>query len=399
MAFQLKHIGFAAFLLVGGLFGWYGYFYFIDDTPAQISIGGVESGGYYSGEVKCSVSANKSGEVSLCLDGQPLVDKFKIKGGAQEYPFAIQSQRIANGEHTLRVEFVESTFKKKGVVHDEPFYVDNTPLQAAFVKSESEYKVFQGRTLHVQFQVNKQIKEARINTLSSSYEAFPESELSTIYETYIPITCEQNPNEYLLDVAITDRVGNTLSLDNKFQVVVFPFKKHTLHVTAEKVAEEKGLGQPNAAERERVLEELAKNSPKQKLWNGAFCTPIDIARVSVDFGTVRTTQEKGRYKHKALDVVNTPRAVVWASQDGIVALKDRFEDAGNAVVIDHGWGLLSLFYHLEDFADIEVGQKITQGNPVGTIGKSGYATGYHLHWEMRMNNIAIDPMQWTKSNF
>ena len=53
----------------------------------------------------------------------------------------------------------------------------------------------------------------------------------------------------------------------------------------------------------------------------------------------------------------------------------------------------------EDFADIEVGQKVAKGNPVGTMGKTGYAQGYHLHWEMRLNNIAIDPMQWTKANF
>ena len=69
------------------------------------------------------------------------------------------------------------------------------------------------------------------------------------------------------------------------------------------------------------------------------------------------------------------------------------------MVLDHGYGVLSMFFHLEDFADIQVGQKVRKGNPIGTLGKTGYATGYHLHWEMRVNNIAIDPMQWTKANF
>ena len=86
-------------------------------------------------------------------------------------------------------------------------------------------------------------------------------------------------------------------------------------------------------------------------------------------------------------------------QGGTIVLKERFEDAGNTVVIDHGWGVLSLFYHLEDFANITVGQKVAQGNPIGTLGKTGYATGYHLHWEMRVNNIAIDPLQWVKLTF
>ena len=91
-----------------------------------------------------------------------------------------------------------------------------------------------------------------------------------------------------------------------------------------------------------------------------------------------------------------PRSVVWAPQDGIVVMKDRFAPSGNTVIVDHGLGILSLFYHLEDFADIEVGQKILQGNPLGTIGKTGFATGYHLHWEMRINNTPVDPLQWIK---
>lgn len=103
--------------------------------------------------------------------------------------------------------------------------------------------------------------------------------------------------------------------------------------------------------------------------------------------------------HKALDVINLPKSVVWATQDGVVALKERYDVSGNTVVIDHGHGILSLFYHLDDFADLEVGQKIAQGKPVGTLGKTGYATGYHLHWEMRVRNNPVDPMQWTQETF
>jgi murein DD-endopeptidase MepM/ murein hydrolase activator NlpD len=115
--------------------------------------------------------------------------------------------------------------------------------------------------------------------------------------------------------------------------------------------------------------------------------------------SVRTTQEKGRYVHKAVDVINMPKSVVWSTQDGVVVVKQRFVNSGNTVIVDHGWGVFSLFFHLDNFADINVGKKIAKGNPIGTLGKTGYATGYHLHWEMRVNNIPVDPLQWTKSNF
>ena len=104
--------------------------------------------------------------------------------------------------------------------------------------------------------------------------------------------------------------------------------------------------------------------------------------------------------HKGLDLANTPKQCCMGRQDGIVVHKERYAFTGNTVVIDHGWGVLSLFFHLDSFANIKVGQKISKGNPIGTLGKTGYATGYHLHWEMRVkNNVQVDPIQWTKANF
>ena len=130
-----------------------------------------------------------------------------------------------------------------------------------------------------------------------------------------------------------------------------------------------------------------------------FYAPTDIKAVTTDFGTVRTTQHRGLYAHKAVDVTNTPRSVVWSTQDGIVVLKDRFAHSGNTVAVDHGYGIVSLFFHLDNFANINAGDKIKRGNPVGTLGMTGHATGYHLHWEMRVNNIAVDPLQWIKPGF
>ncbi len=98
-------------------------------------------------------------------------------------------------------------------------------------------------------------------------------------------------------------------------------------------------------------------------------------------------------------MISAPKSVVWASQAGTVVLKERFAFNGNTIVIDHGHGILSLYCHLDDFAQISVGDRIAQGNPIGTLGKTGYASGYHLHWEMRVNNIQVDPMQWTKPAF
>lgn len=397
MTTRFKHSVLLGFVATFGLVGWYGYSYFFDASEPHITVSGINVEAHYAGDVQCSVATSKRGRMSVWLDGQPLLHDFSISSRG-DHPFTIPTRAIANGKHALRVELIDSTYHKNKASIDRAFYVDNQPLQAAFVKSEADMKVFQGRTLHLQFQVNKDVQEAKVRTLSQAFDCFPESKNSSIYECFIPIQCEETPNEYLLTVDITDHVGNKLSLDNKFQVVVYPFKKQALTVSKEKVQESKELG-ISIPERERVLEELAYKSCPEKLWRGTFCTPVDINRVSCEFGAIRTTQEKGRYMHKALDVLSAPKSVIWATQSGVVALKERFEDTGNTVVIDHGRGVLSLFCHLDDYAEIEVGQKVAQGNPIGTLGKTGYATGYHLHWEMRINNVPVDPMQWTKSTF
>lgn len=390
-----KHLPKLIFLLI---FSWVGlqvYTYFFDTTAACIIVNGVTENCHHSGDIKCCVTSNKTGEVSLWLDGQPLASNVKFKAHQEGQPFAIPTKTLSNGKHSLKAEFADNTFNRNKAIIQRDFFVDNAPLQAVFVKTGTAYKVFQGRTLHVQFQANKEIKSASINALSRSFECYPEAKNSKVYECFIPIECEEQPNEYLFSVNVEDKVGNTLHLDNKFQVVVYPFKKEVITVTADKVQEEKSLGRDGKNLEDDILQ-LSIQSPHEKLWRGSFCAPIEIQRVTCEYGTVRTTQHKGRYAHKAVDVINAPRSVIWAPQDGVVVMKDRFAPSGNTVIVDHGLGILSLFYHLDDFADIEVGQKIAQGNPLGTIGKTGFATGYHLHWEMRINNTPVDPMQWIK---
>jgi murein DD-endopeptidase MepM/ murein hydrolase activator NlpD len=398
MRFKSSHIFFFAIILISLYLSWRSYVYFFDTTKPILLISGIEDNAAYAGDLGCTAQATKKGEISVWLDDKPLIDHFYLSQKNHGHPFTIHTKTLSDGRHTLKTMFSDTSYNKNSTVLERTFYVDNSPLQAAFIRFHEQYKVFQGRTLHIQFQVNKDIKEARVSALSNSYNCYPESKNSTIYEAFIPIECEEKPSEYLFSVDIVDGVGNSMRLDNTFQVVKFPFKTQILHVDDEKVKEEQELG---AARKvfEDIIAQLSEQSPAEKLWRGEFCTPIDIQRITTDFGTVRTTQHKGRYAHKALDVVNAPRTVVWACQDGRIALKDRFADSGNTVVIDHGCGILSLYFHLEDFAPISVGDTILKGNPVGTLGKTGYAKGYHLHWELRINNIPVDPLQWTQPTF
>ena len=399
---QLKMAGWLVAALITGWIGMKGYYYFFDATHPTLLVSGLQDGGYYAGDVSCVVNGEhpyKVKNVTVLLDGQPLTYNFAIGKASFEYPFTLATRALPNGKHKVEVKIVDGTFKAHATEKQYDIMVDNTPLQAAFAKQSADLRVFQGKTLHVQFQTSKPLKKATAKLFSQEFDCFPESKGSSVYEAFIPVECEEKPNEYLLSIDCYDHVDNFVPLEGKVQVVPFPFKKHTLHVDAKKIEEEKELGESHQKLNDE-LKRLALASPKEKLWNGNFYVPTEVIRISTEFGTVRTTQERGRYAHKGIDIVNHPRSVVWAPQDGQVVIKERYAYSGNTVVIDHGHGVFSLFYHLDSFPEeLEVGQNIKKGNPLGKLGKTGYATGYHLHWEMRVNDVQIDPLEWTKPGF
>ena len=401
MLFRIKGIFLIPIFLILSWGGWNFYNYFLDTSAPTLEVAGIENEGYYAGDVQCIVTGSdgyKVSDISVWLDGKPLVNRYKINRKKFEYIFPIASKTIPNGKHNLKIEVQDAAYNKHATIQELTFYVDNNPLQAAFVKSDLDFKEFQGRTLHVQFQTNKEIKEATVHVLSQAHPCVPEAPNSLIYECFVPIKSDETPNEYLFSIEIVDKVGNTITLENKFHVVAFPFKKQQLALNTEKIKLENQLGLCEQ-QLESDLIKITANSPKQKLWQGSFYIPCEMKGISTEFGTVRTTQERGKYPHNALDLLGVPRGVVWATQDGVIVLKERYAHSGNTVAIDHGCGVISLFFHLDTFSKANVGDKIKKGNPVGTLGMTGYASGYHLHWEMRVNNIAIDPIQWTKHDF
>lgn len=401
MFFNSRFIYIAIFAITSFI-GYRAYLYFGTTTPPTIQISDLVDGGYYAGDKECLLTIHSDysiKNVSLWVDDKPLVDRFKVNSSHFERVIPVFSKVIANGKHVLRIKAEDGSYRKNTTIKEISFIIDNTPLQAAFVKADADFKVFQGRTLHVQFQVNKPIKSASIKVLSHSFPCVPEMAKSHIYECFVPINSEEVPNEYLFAIEIEDLVGNTITLDNKFHVVMYPFKKQQLTVQKEKVQKEKELGLP-ADMLEAALKMVSENSLAEKLWHGVFYTPCDITGVSTEYGTIRTTQDRGKYAHNAVDLLARPKSVVWSAQDGIIVIKERYEHSGLTVGVDHGCGVITLYYHLDSYAPgIEVGQKIKKGTPLGTLGMTGYASGYHLHWEMRIYDIQVDPLQWTKHDF
>lgn len=377
------------------------YRYAFDTQAPELIISGVEPGKYYSGDMPCLISVQDQAKVaslSIFIDGKPLVANYRINRCKAEYPCTIPTVPLPSGAHELRIEAIDGSYRKNKTSECINFIVDNVPLQAAFVRSDADLKIFQGKTLHLMFQVNKPIKQAVLKALGRTVTCVPEDNDSLIYEAFFPLSCDDRPNEYPLAIEITDFVDNTVVLESKLQVILFPFVQQTLVLKPEDIERELHAG-ADRKELEDACARLAVASPHKKLWHGSFYVPTEVRRISTPFGTLRVTPHQGKYPHLAVDFVTTPKHVVWAPQNGVVVIKNRFGHSGNTMVLDHGVGILSLYFHLDTFGPYEIGDTVRQGNPLGTVGKTGFASGYHLHWEMRINNIQVDPLQWTQSDF
>lgn len=385
-------------LLILAGFGFLYARYFLDKTVPEISFDKLEENGFYAKNFsyKIKVKDNyKIKDLSIWLDEKLILDHQKVSKKSFEYESFINTLALPNGKHKLKVQVEDASKNKNSIIKELNFIVDNTPLQVSLIKT-GDYRVFQGHTLKIQFQSNKEVKNASISIFSKSYPFVPESENSLIYETFVPVKCEEMARENIFQINIEDNVGNKTTIENKFKVESYPFKKQNLTIAPEKIQESKDNGLPEK-QLESKLQELSEKSSPKKLWEGIFYLPIENQEITTDFGVLRTTKERGKYYHAAIDLKAGAKDPVWAAQDGIVIVKNRYAHSGNTIVIDHGAGVFTLYFHLNDFAKIDVGDKIKKGQLVGSVGKTGYATGYHLHWEMRIKNVQVNPLQWIKS--
>jgi murein DD-endopeptidase MepM/ murein hydrolase activator NlpD len=404
MSYNIKKV----FLFFTSLFIFYYigssyYMYYFDCLPPVINYEGIVDGKYYNGNITVKIAAEDKYKIkhfSLQLDEKVLVNNQAINSSKMEYPLLIPTIHLLNGSHTLVISVVDASKNKnetKEVIH---FNVDNEPLEINILKSNNT-KVNQGNVFHIQLQSNKKIKNGYVKTLNYQVPIILESNNSSIYEAYIPISTEEICGKYIATIYIEDNVENIASYEYEYEILPTVFKKQYIQLKNKK-NELINLQDREPSEDINIsLKEAAIKSPAKKLWQGSFYKPCLQSPLTTEFGVIRTSFEKGRYRHDAVDYAAIPKSPVWACQDGIVVLKN-YNDGpigfGNCVAIDHGIGLISIYAHLDSFSNIEIGQFVKKGTILGTVGMTGYATGYHLHWEMRLCDVKINPLEWIKDD-
>jgi len=133
-----------------------------------------------------------------------------------------------------------------------------------------------------------------------------------------------------------------------------------------------------------------------KMWSGVFQYPVRAgSQINSFFGTRRSFNGSlYDYFHSGVDFSWHPGVDILAPAKGTVVFVGELLIRGNTTIIDHGWGIYSLFAHQEEIL-VSVGDSVELGQLVGFLGDSGRSGGKHLHWELWAGGIQVNPLDWT----
>ncbi len=201
--------------------------------------------------------------------------------------------------------------------------------------------------------------------------------------------------------AVTVTAGNGLGLESPpgataLRVGEGGFPLQRLPVPAQVIP----LLDPQVGTQERLtLAAVMAESAPQPLWRGQFFSPVPgplvtahgarRAYIDPDGRTVATGQ------HGGVDLAAPSGAAIVAPAAGVVAFAGAWSIRGNVVVLDHGAGVHSVYAHASNLA-VAAGQAVARGQLLGRVGSTGLSTGPHLHWEVRVAGVAVDPLEWTQ---
>jgi murein DD-endopeptidase MepM/ murein hydrolase activator NlpD len=153
------------------------------------------------------------------------------------------------------------------------------------------------------------------------------------------------------------------------------------------------------SEEDDFLYSLYSSFSPEKKWDGLFQVPVTDTLVTAPYGGGRSYNEGPvTIFHSGTDFNGDIGTPILAAADGTVIFNDLLELRGNTVIIDHGWGVMTGYYHLTE-SFVEEGQEIEKGQQIGTGGSTGLSTGPHLHWEFRVMGVPVDGMPWTVKSF
>lgn len=163
-----------------------------------------------------------------------------------------------------------------------------------------------------------------------------------------------------------------------------------------KMVNPEGKNLERAVEEAALIKKVYSKSIGTRTWNEPFIMPLE-GRLSSKFGLKRFYNGIKKSPHNGLDIAAPRGRPVKASNNGVIVYAGDLYYTGNTVIIDHGLGLFTAYYHLSKMNVLE-NDFISRGDILGLVGTTGRSTGPHLHWGVKLNGARVSPNDLIKSS-
>lgn len=202
----------------------------------------------------------------------------------------------------------------------------------------------------------------------------------------VGLPLEAKPGAHYLDVRSQDQQPRRL----RFNVMSKSYAEQRLTLTDKRKVE------PSADDLRRIERESARINQALRRFSERSDVVTDFrwpaaGPTSSPFGLRRFFNGQPRKPHSGLDIAAPEGAPIRAPAAGRVIDAGDFFFNGNTVFVDHGQGLITMYCHLSRI-DVRVGEELKAGDRIGAVGKTGRATGAHLHWSISLNDARVDPL-------
>lgn len=216
------------------------------------------------------------------------------------------------------------------------------------------------------------------------------------HDTIFGINRYAQPGVYDLRIGFTDAAGQVSTLEKTIMIIPgeYPSEVISLKPEIEAILTDAAIVEGEVS---YIASSMTGFSP-EKLWQESFIRP-SLGILTSTFGTSRTYDNTSlNTYHSGSDLAVDEGTPVIAPASGYVIDTGELDVRGYIIMINHGRGVYTGYWHLASIS-VRPGDFVTAGQQIGTVGNTGASTSAHLHWEMRVNGVLVDAMQWLRVPF
>lgn len=261
------------------------------------------------------------------------------------------------------------------------------PSFAATTVIFSTRTLLPGETLRVEIDGVSPSAQCKIRFLKKTFTFFAVG--PNAQRALIGVPLDTEPGRYTLTLLGVDPALR----DQALEIATKTFTTENVNFTQEKTA------LMLSERRESKIIGAAKLfQSRDQQWESVFMYPVD-GPVIGEYGIKRLrngTIVAGF--HKGIDLRAAKGTPLLASNAGTVMMASRFKAHGNTVMINHGQGVMTIYLHMDTIA-VKVRQKVRKGQEIGTVGATGLATAPHVHFQVFVHGVPVDPKPWMETEF